>query len=461
MLVPNSAVSGVAWPAIPNARNATRLALLYQLQQSQWWSRRQLEKLQLTQFSTLLSHACSHVPWYREKLPAFADRDFQLHSLHELQQLPVLTREQVQDNLDTLTATALPQDHMPLKEGRTSGSTGTPITYRSTKVTGLFANALRLRSDLWHNQDSVAVTASIQAGHHQPGDGGDRETQGQTPAVRNARSVFPNGPTVHFYSGREIGEQLEWLQKIDPVRLVTYPSNLAALAREARVRGVKLPRLRYLCTQGEVVSAETRDICREAWGLKIVDIYSCREMNIIALQCPEREHYHVQSERVIVEVLDEQDRPCGPGETGRVVLTDLHNFIMPFIRYENGDFAEVGETCSCGRQLPVLKQILGRSRNMLALPGGGSAWPVFGSNDLAVITPIRQLQGVQHSLTDIEIKVVPLRDIDPVTEAKLQAIAQAKFDGIRKGFKVRLTCVDNIPRSKNGKYEDFISLVSG
>ncbi len=460
MLVPNSAVSGIAWPALPRAGNATRLALLYQLQQSQWWSRSQLDKLQLAQLSNLLTHAARYVPWYAEQLAVFKDSGCHPASHAELQQIPLLTREQVQDNLDTLTATALPEDHTPLKQGRTSGSTGTPITYRSTKVTGLFANALKLRSDLWHNQGFVPVTASIQAGHPPRGDSGDKEARGRAAAGRPARSVFPGGSTVHFDSGREVGEQLDWLQRIDPVRLVTYPSNLAALAREARARGVRLPRLRHLCTQGEVVSAETRDLCRETWGLKIVDIYSCREMNIMALQCPEQEHYHVQSERVIVEVLDERDRPCGPGQTGRVVLTDLHNFIMPFIRYENGDFAEVGETCSCGRQLPVLTRILGRSRNMLMLPGGGSAWPIFGSNDLAVIAPIRQLQAVQHSLTDIEIRVVPLREIDAATEARLQALAQERFDSIRQGFRVRLTCVDSIPRSNSGKYEDFISLVS-
>jgi phenylacetate-CoA ligase len=401
VLVPNSVVSGVVWPAIPSARNATRLALLYQLQRSQWWSRAQLDRLQMTQLSTLLGHADRYVPWYRDRLAPIAERGYQLESPAALQQLPVLTREQVQDNLDSLTATALPQDHMPLKQGRTSGSTGTPITYRTTRVTALFANALRLRSSLWHKEDFAAVTASIQAAHHPAGDGDRQKKTEPTTVAGDARSVFPAGPTAHFESGRDIGEQLDWLQRMDPVRLVTYPSNLAALAREAQIRGVQLPRLRYLCTQGEVVAAETRELCRETWGLKILDIYSCREMNIIALQCPEREHYHVQSERLLVEVLDGQNRPCGPGETGRVVLTDLHNFIMPFIRYENGDFAEVGDTCSCGRQLPVLTRILGRSRNMLALPGGGSAWPVFGSNDLAVVAPVRQVQGVQHSLTDI------------------------------------------------------------
>jgi phenylacetate-CoA ligase len=458
LLVPNSAASGIAWPALPRTRNATLLALLYQFEQSQWWPAERLERLQLGQLSTLLSHACDYVPFYRERLSSLQRQGFRLGSRADLQQIPILTREEVQENLQNLTATTLPEDHLPLKEGRTSGSTGMPVTYRSTRITGLLAVSLGLRSAIWHNQDFAYRKASIQIGEKIPGD--TEEGERVAPARGASRTVFPGTPTAHFDSRINVVEQLEWLQQTDPELLVTYPSNLAALTREAAARGIRPPSLKHLCTQGEVVSADTRELCREVWGLKIVDIYSCRETNTIALQCPENEHYHVQSERMIVEVLDQEGRPCGPGETGRVVITDPHNFIMPFIRYANGDHAEVGEPCSCGRQMPVLKRIMGRTRNMLVLPEGGSMWPAFGSNDLAQVAPIRQLQAVQHSLTDIELRVVPLQPLDAGDEARILAAAQARFDEIGPGLQLRLTCVDELPRSKSGKYEDFVSLVS-
>ena len=82
-------------------------------------------------------------------------------------------------------------------------------------------------------------------------------------------------------------------------------------------------------------------------------MYSCEEAGYIALQCPQAEHYHCQSESVLVEVLDDEGRPCTPGQVGKVVLTALHNFAMPLIRYENQDYAEVGPPCACGRGLPV------------------------------------------------------------------------------------------------------------
>src|SRR3546814_9801972 len=92
--------------------------------------------------------------------------------------------------------------------------------------------------------------------------------------------------------------------------------------------------LRISDWSSDVCSSDLR-LCRDVWGLKIADLYSTQEAGYLALQCPEHEHYHVQSEAVLLEVLDEEDRPCRPGEVGRVVVTPLTNFAMPMIRYRS------------------------------------------------------------------------------------------------------------------------------
>ena len=89
-------------------------------------------------------------------------------------------------------------------------------------------------------------------------------------------------------------------------------------------------------------------------------MYTCQEAGYLALQCPDYPHFHVQSENVLLEVVDDVGQPCGPGEVGRVLITSLNNFATPLIRYELGDYAEVGAPCPCGRGLPVLKRIMGR-----------------------------------------------------------------------------------------------------
>src|SRR6185437_16003324 len=164
-----------------------------------------------------------------------------------------------------------------------------------------------------------------------------------------------------------------------PHYLLSYPSNSRALARYAQREKIRLPGLRAVHTYGEPLTPDVREACREAWGVPAIDVYSCEELGFVALQCPRHEHYHVQSESVLVEILDEDGLPARPGEIGRVVLTSLHNFAMPLIRYAIGDYAEVGAPCPCGRGLPVIERLLGRRRNMVTLPDGRRAWPDVGA----------------------------------------------------------------------------------
>ena len=456
MLTPSSAATGVIWPALPNPTHATILAMLYQLDQSQWAPRDAVETRQMVQLTALLAHAYQSVPFYRDRLQILLDIRDRLLTYEDLLAIPILKRRDLQTRSPDLISTNLPKEHLPTVESYTSGSTGQPICFKTTQIKGLFYRVLNLRSHLWHHHDFKAKVAAIKVPRN-------RWQSAEKPASAPAKKqpvrwadVFPSGHLVEFDSGNPISAQLTWLQHENPHHLLTYPSNLAALAKAAREKDLAFPQLTYLSTFGEVLTPEIRRICRSVWKLPIADIYSCQEIGVVALQCPEHEHYHVQ-ETVIVEVLDDHDRPCQPGQMGRVVLTDLHNYAMPLIRYEIGDYAEVGEQCSCGRTLPVLKQVLGRTRNMLVLPSGDKLWPSFILSHWAKLAPIRQIQVIQHSHTDVEVKVVPTADISETVETQLRDAIAHDLGG---QFHIQLTYTDDIPRSKSGKYEDFISKVA-
>ena len=251
-------------------------------------------------------------------------------------------------------------------------------------------------------------------------------------------------------------QQWEWLQREDPEYLLIYPSALLALARLCRERGTEFRKLRGISTLGEIVSPELRQICAEVFAVPLTDMYSCQEAGYLAFQCPQQDHYHVQSENVLLEVLDEQNRPCAPGETGRVVITTLHNFATPLIRYEIGDYAEVGEACSCGRGLPVLKRIMGRVRNLITLPSGDKKWPLLGTDQFNRIAAIAQFQLLQHSVDELEFKLVVASPLSTAQETALTAHLQA---ALGHPFAIRFTYLDEIPRSAGGKFEDFISLI--
>ncbi len=191
--------------------------------------------------------------------------------------------------------------------------------------------------------------------------------------------------------------------------------------------------------------------------MKIIDSELGQQaLGYAALQCPEHEHYHVQSENVLLEVLDNNGRPCRPGQSGRVVATTLHNFAMPLIRYDIGDYATAGEPCSCGRGLPVISRILGRVRNMLTLPTGGQVWPYFSANKLRDHVPIRQFQLMQKTLTRLELRIVPERPLTAEDEAKMRAVI---IDGVGGGFTISFSYHDAIASGPSGKYEDFRSVL--
>jgi phenylacetate-CoA ligase len=174
-------------------------------------------------------------------------------------------------------------------------------------------------------------------------------------------------------------------------------------------------------------------------------------MGFIALQCPRHEHYHVQSESVLVEVLDEDGEPVRPGEIGRVVLTSLHNFAMPLIRYAIGDYAEAGAPCPCGRGLPVLKRILGRSRNRVSMPDGRRAWPDVGALR-AAIPGAEQIQVVQQGADAVEVRYARDLALSPEEERESGERIRA---ALGHPFGLTFTGPAPIPRQPNGKLETF------
>jgi phenylacetate-CoA ligase len=270
--------------------------------------------------------------------------------------------------------------------------------------------------------------------------------------------VFSTGPAALLDNRSTPQEQAEWLRREEPDYLLIYPSVLKELARYVLGQGLRLRRLKGITTMGEVLTPEVRAACREALGVSIADMYSASETGYLALQCPLNEYYHVQSETVLLEVLDETGQLCAPGQIGTVVATPLHNYAMPLLRYAPGDLAEVGSACSCGRGLPVLKQILGRTRDTVMLPSGARRYAWVGLRRLGELREIVQFQVVQRTLYDLEIKLVVREALGPEQEEKIR---QTLRDSLGAHFSVLVTYHDVIPRAPSGKYFDFVSEVPG
>lgn len=451
-LIPRSGAEGVVWPAVPEASDAIILSLLHQLQQSEWWSPEELWRHQFGQAERLIAHAFDTVPFYRDRLKDVVRLPAGELTEEAWRSIPILTRADVQANLVALASRRVPESHGAVHDQRTSGSTGRPITVKASGLMGAFHHAFNLRRMIWHKRDFSAKAARIISMKRPdmalPPEGAQE--------VRWAQA-FSTGPSVALNLRSTLEEQLAWLKREQPAYLLTYPAVLGGLARLCEETGTRIEGLRGVASLMEAVDPELHEICRRVWNVPLVDEYSAMETGPIATQCPDHIHYHVNAENVIVEILDADDEPCAPGEMGRVIVTSLNNFASPFIRYDLGDVAIPGPSpCPCGRGLPVIERVLGRTRNLLTYPDGRQLKPRL--NEGLVDQPaILQFQGLQPDPDSLEIRLVVERPLKHQEEERIRATLVAYLG---HPFEIRLTYVDEIERGPSGKFEDFRSEVT-
>jgi len=447
-----SSVEGLVWPAAPAKPALMRLALLQQLDETQWWPPELLEQFQMQQLQELLTHASRTVPYYKELLKKSGWRHEEVITPELFRQLPVLTRDVVNQAGDMLNAGMVPEGHGQVVKTSTSGSTGNPVTVYKTGWSQVIWESITLRDHFWHQRDfsgSIAVIRHLTNGQGLAPEGLHAQDWGPPVSL-----LFTTGSAHVLDIRSKTTEQLDWLLRADPHYLLTFPSAAEAMVRLS-VRLGRIPgNLREVRTIGETLSPETRNIINRNWGVPVIDCYSAQEIGYIALQAPGAEHYLVQAESVYVEILDEHDQPCKPGMPGRVVVTPIQNFATPLIRYAVGDYAEPGLPSACGRGLPVLNKILGRSRNMLVLPNGDRRFASIGIKKFNADNgeKIRMFQVIQKTPQDLLVKLVMHEQYSTATEAALKQHIQ---NWVQHPFQIQVVYVDDIPLGAGGKYEDF------
>ena len=265
------------------------------------------------------------------------------------------------------------------------------------------------------------------------------------------------GASTHWEILLNVDTQLKWLLARRPAYLTSFAGLIKELAVAAKGRGTVLG-FELIFSIGTVVDADTRELCRSVFGAEIADTYGAQEAGHIAAQCPDCGEYHISADTTVVEFLRDDGSPAAAGEIGQVVVTPLHNLAMPLIRYELGDYAEVGTTePTCGRKLPTLRRILGRHRNLFRFRDGTRVWPIV--NHFLFIrdyVKIRQLQVVQTDFDHIEIRYVPEGEPGPID---LAALTQKVRTALNQRVDVTVRPLDRIERTPSGKFEDCISLV--
>ena len=260
-----------------------------------------------------------------------------------------------------------------------------------------------------------------------------------------------------------VPEVVESLNAYKPEALITYPSFVRRLAEEQQAGRLRIAP-RQFCTAAETLTQDVRDLARETWGAAVLNAYGATEANLIGIGCPWAAGLHVPEDLLVLEVVDENDRPVPPGVAGhKVLITTLFNRTMPFIRYELSDLVTVAEgPCPCGRPHLRLASVQGRREDVLSLPArqGGrvSVHAIELQIPLNRMPEVRQVQ-VSPRPAGLLVRVV-LRDTASTAEVLRSARRALAAELDRVGAAVEaltIEAVDEIGRTGTGAKEKLVS----
>lgn len=401
------------------------------LEATQWESPEDLRALQVEKLLRLIEHARTHVPYYRNRLSS-ADR--------ELKSLPFLTRADVRENLDAMLWHASPGGLHP---SCTGGSTGEPVRFFLDRRRQAFDQAARLRAHRWFGVN--------------PGDrelylwGSPIEIR-RTDRLKTWRDSLFNQRMLDAFnmSQERLDRYLDAWDSFGPTCLFGYPSSIAHLVAHARMRGRELRRnqLRAVFVTGEVCLPHDRGMIEDYFGVPVADGYGSRDAGFITHQCPHG-GMHITAENVVVEII-EAGRDVAVGGSGEIVVTHLDAYGMPMIRYRTGDRGRLlPGRCRCGRGLPLMDVVQGRTTDFLRLPDGNVR------HALSIIYPLRETPGIR------QFKVVQQRDYGVVVEVvcddraariTCESVARSLRPVIGQDVTLDVRLVERIEPSPSGKH---------
>ena len=417
-------------------------------------------ELEAQELRRILRFARSEVPYYRSQA-AWAGLELDAPVGREaLVTIPIISKRDVQDNVEQLQAERLPQGEKAVTWTSSSGTTGRPTRVLFSQHALLMFGLLVQRPLRWARIDPQWTQAVIRLARDLP-----RQADGapladgvvhRAPGWMYISSWFHTGPMIGFNRSNPVADQIDMLRRERPEYLIAFPGTIETLVYACQ--GKPVDSLLAFRTISATLTPGMRDRVESATGLHVYEAYGLNEIGIVAHRC-DAGRYHVNAEHCVVEVVDAAGNPCKAGETGRVVVTGLTNFAMPLVRYDSGDIAEAVEgPCDCGRMLPSIGRIVGRYRAMRHAPEGTSRRInlVFGVIDglpLAALANLREYQLHQFKNGSFELRLVTVGEPEQLVSAVREAW-DAEND---ESTPLRFLQLDEIPVAPGGKQQEFTS----
>jgi phenylacetate-CoA ligase len=406
------------------------------LEQSQWWSPDQIQQFQWRELQRLLKHTVETVPYYKKKYEAAGIDIRDIRTMEDFAKLPPLTRDEVNSHREALCS-EVPTSK--LVAHATGGSSGTPTRFFITVDSYDWRCAASARAYSWGGHRIGERTLYLWGA---PLGKVSRFECAKMGAYRFLRREFVV-PT--FAQTDELWRQtLKDCMHFRPRFIVGYVSSVEEFAHfllreRSTVHGIKA-----VIAAAEPVYARTRQLVAQAFAAPLFNSYGSREFMSIASECDRQEGLHIHSENLLVET----EFPSS-GAPSEFLVTDLHNYGMPFIRYRIGDIGVFNDSlCPCGRGLPLIRSVEGRVLQVLRTRAGRVVPGEFFPHVLKDVPEIREFQVQQVSLDEIVISVVLKRPLLDSTQTILRRETSKVFGN---DVLVSIKPVEAIPHQPSGK----------
>ena len=425
-------------------------ARLKKLEETQWYAREDLKELQWQKLKSLLHHAYKNVPYYHNQFKKSGIIPEDIKEQNDFKQFPFLTKDDIRNNFADLKAKNIKR----FVPDCTSGSTGTPMTFLKERSTSGYFLAAKYRGHRWYDIDI-----------------GDKEVKfwglpiDQTPKWRERIKDFILNRTLFivFDISREtLLQHFKACQNTRPKYMYGYASALyrfASLLKEENIDASSL-NLKVVISTSEVLYDFERELIKSVFGCRVINEYGACEGGVMAFECPEGK-MHITAENVYLEIIKEDGEPAKPGESGEIIMTELNNHAMPFIRYKIGDLAtrvDENEKCECGRGLPLIGEIVGRALDTAVTPTGKQLHAhVFNYVIRSAIShgaDIREFKIIQKDKNNLLIKIAGPQKLN---EEHRSYITGQIVNVMGESVKIDFEQVESIPLDKSGKFRFFVS----
>jgi phenylacetate-CoA ligase len=427
-------------------RRRRTLAYLDDYQRDQWLDPEQIAALQWQRLQRLLEHCHREVPYYRRRWRELDIAPQDIRNLDDYAKLPLLTKADIRTHADELQADSL-RDRLLYKA--TGGSTGEPLRFAYTRESNDRRVAAMWRGYGWAGSRMGRRTLFLWGGAV----GDPTRTHQLKDRLYNA--VFARHVLNSFaMTDANMAEYADAIDRYRPEVIVAYVGPLVKLAQWLIATGRKIWQPQSIIGGAEAMHEFQRELIQKAFGAPAFNTYGCREFMLIAAECEQHQGLHVNADHLVVE-LRTPHGAAGPGEAGDVVITDLFNYGMPFVRYANGDMATASSgRCACGRGLPLLARVDGRVLDAIRTPAGHVLPGEFFPHMLKDVAGLQRFQLVQRRLDRLDLSIVRGAGFD---DTSMDYIRRE----IRKvlGESVQLDChfVDDIPLTRSGKLRVTVS----